>query len=339
MNQNISRAISFLRFPLTLLVVLIHVPRIDYGPEYYNIISTFLSCTVSEIAVPMFFAISGYLFFLSESTTVKKYIDKLRKRIFSLLIPYLLWNLFALVVLVLPHYNSYDFTLGNVLVSFWSCHGSFIHSTSSNPIDFPLWYIRDLMICNLMAPAYYCIIRYTRFLLPFAFIVLWVFGIHSPILGISVIAVAFYSLGAYIAIHHRDAIDERKGWWSVAGVILFITLCLLLSILRDMNHSEVISRLNALIGIFCIPSAVCMLCKKEPIYLQSCSKLSGGTFFIYAAHAIIIKPIYNTLERMGSTPEMIIYFLTLATTIGVCYTGWWLSNRYMPRFSKLINGR
>lgn len=338
MNQNISKVISFLRFPLILLVVLIHVPRIENGPEYYNIISTFLSSVVSGIAVPMFFAISGYLFFLSEFTTTK-YCDKLRKRVYSLLIPYLLWNLFSLIVLVLPHYKSYDFTVKNVLISFWNCHDSFIHAVSSNPIDFPMWYIRDLMICNLMAPAYYYIIRYTKFMLPLTFIALWVFGILSPVTGISVIAVAFYSFGAYMAIHHRNVIDERKGLWSVVGVILFTALCLCLSVVRDMNHREVIICLTSLVGILCIPSATCKLCKKESSFFNHVCQLTRCSFFIYAAHAIIIKPIYNTLERIGHAPEIIVYFLTFAVTVGVCYAGWWLSNRFMPRFSKLINGR
>lgn len=338
MNQNISKAISFLRLPLILLVVLIHVPRIECGSECYRITTHFLSCVISGIAVPLFFVISGYLFFLSEFS-IAKYLKKIKKRIYSLLIPYLLWNLFALIFLMLPHYDTYEFTLGNVLISFWNCHDSFIHATSSNPIDFPMWYIRDLMICNLIAPAYYYIIRHTRFLLPVVFIALWVFGILSPVTGISVIAVAFYSLGAYIAIHHQDAIDEHKGWWSVAGVILFIALCLLLSVERDMSHRDFVSCLTALVGICCIPSAVCLWCKQESWLFNHVCHLSGCTFFIYAAHAIIIKPIYNALERVSIIPEIIIYFLTLAITVGVCYAGWWLSNRYMLKFSKLINGR
>lgn len=47
-----------------------------------------------KLSVPIFLIISGYLFFREGSYELTKelWISKFKKRIFSLLVPYLLWN-------------------------------------------------------------------------------------------------------------------------------------------------------------------------------------------------------------------------------------------------------
>ena len=70
-----SQTINFLRFPLIIGVVLIHshVLKAVYGGTnilekvsmpYYIGVSYFISNVLSNIAVPLFFLISGYLFFM-----------------------------------------------------------------------------------------------------------------------------------------------------------------------------------------------------------------------------------------------------------------------------------
>lgn len=54
---------------------------------------------IASAAVPLFFAISGYMFFWGINSFNKDtYIKKLKKRIQSLLVPYLFW-IFAVIVL------------------------------------------------------------------------------------------------------------------------------------------------------------------------------------------------------------------------------------------------
>lgn len=103
-SDSVSKTISFLRFPLIILVVFIHVPRLPGGGEIYSYVTTLLSVKVASIAVPCFFLISGLLFF-DTSFNFKKYILKLRKRIVTLLIPYILWNAFFFI-----YYNNTEFT-------------------------------------------------------------------------------------------------------------------------------------------------------------------------------------------------------------------------------------
>ena len=103
-EQLLSKTITYLRFPLIILVVLLHTIIIDqncFGKiliphgkyPIFDIILHILQRNIGDISVPLFFFISGFLFFYHiENFDIAIYKKKILKRIKSLLIPYLLWN-------------------------------------------------------------------------------------------------------------------------------------------------------------------------------------------------------------------------------------------------------
>ena len=120
-TNSISQTISFLRFPLIVAVVYIHfnisrkgisLHGINYGtdnPDWYLFTINLVSSVIASIAVPLFFFISGYLFFLQKEFNRQEYLRKLQKRVKTLLVPYLLWNLIAIiyqVVRFIPFFSS-----------------------------------------------------------------------------------------------------------------------------------------------------------------------------------------------------------------------------------------
>ena len=93
-----SDTISALRFPLALGVVFIHFNILsdklsvrgagDTGqfPDWLVCMVRLLTSVIPTIAVPLFFIISGYLFFRS-GLTVRTYTGKLRTRTRTILVP------------------------------------------------------------------------------------------------------------------------------------------------------------------------------------------------------------------------------------------------------------
>lgn len=69
----------------------------DSGIPIYHTTSFFISRILASVAVPLFFFISGYLFFFRTTFSVDVYKKKLKSRIKTLLIPYLFWNFVVLV--------------------------------------------------------------------------------------------------------------------------------------------------------------------------------------------------------------------------------------------------
>lgn len=103
-----SKVLDWLRFPMILLVVYIHyygdnIPQTSIvGCCIYDSIRITISHVISRAAVPIFFLISGYYFFYNtDSFNYKIYIKKLRKRVNTILIPYLIWNgIFILQIVI-----------------------------------------------------------------------------------------------------------------------------------------------------------------------------------------------------------------------------------------------
>ena len=103
-----SSTISALRFPLTVGVVFIHfnvlsdnlavrgTGNAEHFPTWLVCMFNLFSEVLPRIAVPLFFIISGYLFFRS-GFMIRTYTDKLRRRVRTLLVPYILWNLLYLI--------------------------------------------------------------------------------------------------------------------------------------------------------------------------------------------------------------------------------------------------
>ena len=91
-----SAAISWMRFPLIFMIVLLHCYcAIDaHGHHgFFQCVYPF-GLILGETGVPAFFFISGFLFFYSS----KSYFQKIHSRVHSLLIPYIFWNGLILMI-------------------------------------------------------------------------------------------------------------------------------------------------------------------------------------------------------------------------------------------------
>lgn len=90
MSDKDSQVINLIRFPLAVMVVLIHCGSRSFvdGGEWFR---TLVSDVLPAIAVPLFFVISGFLFFQGlEQWDWEKWKGKMRRRVKTLLIPYLI---------------------------------------------------------------------------------------------------------------------------------------------------------------------------------------------------------------------------------------------------------
>ena len=170
MSARLER-IEILRFPLIILIVLIHADRrevvlsggVDSVQEVshgINFIKNFLSQGIARAAVPLFFYISGYLYFVRRKFSKEIYIKKTRQRVKSILIPTLFWNAAILTLLAIaqsiPATASYfsgnrigvlDYSVADYAAAFTGIGG-----TMANP---PFWFLRDLFVLCLAAPVIY----------------------------------------------------------------------------------------------------------------------------------------------------------------------------------------
>lgn len=106
-SDNTLNYITIVRFPLIVLVVALHskIWINDLVDVNTLSLSRFLSELITQLtmlAVPTFFVISGYLFFRNMPTKgafpLSIFVRKLQSRVYTLFIPYMLWNMFVVIV-------------------------------------------------------------------------------------------------------------------------------------------------------------------------------------------------------------------------------------------------
>lgn len=136
-----SQSLDLLRFPLAVIVVTVHMVTIqgvstDMGNldvqsnEAFLVFHRFVTAFLQCISVPVYFFISGYVFFANmPEMTKERYFQKLRNRTKTLLIPYLVWNALELLLVIvksIPALGAFssvpgvapDLSFGSVLACF-----------------------------------------------------------------------------------------------------------------------------------------------------------------------------------------------------------------------------
>lgn len=105
-----SEVIEWLRFILAVLVVFMHAPiiGIDNYSENINsggvipVLMILIKRGIGSVAVPTFFFISGYLFYVKlQDWDWDVFGQKIKKRIRTVLFPYLLWNILTVLFFIL----------------------------------------------------------------------------------------------------------------------------------------------------------------------------------------------------------------------------------------------
>ena len=110
-DELLSKTISYLRFPLIVGVVFIHNKMAEINVQgdivsyddwpWLTYTMDFFSSVLPTIAVPLFFFISGFLFFYKVDFDKNVYIKKLKSRYHTLVIPYLIWNFVGFLILLI----------------------------------------------------------------------------------------------------------------------------------------------------------------------------------------------------------------------------------------------
>ena len=158
MTKETSNKITFLSFICIIMVVMIHSGNVPYTYQgsdvsqnwlLAHIVEIAISSGVARIAVPFFFVVSGYLFFYNVTDTdiFLWYHVKLKSRIFSLMIPYLMWSIiWIFVMLLIRHSHRYLGTNVGVV--------DIIQTITVKPINGQMWYIRDFDHINCRVSTY-----------------------------------------------------------------------------------------------------------------------------------------------------------------------------------------
>ena len=346
MKSRLSAAITWLRFPLIFLIIMLHcysVARLEGNHDtYFKVLYPF-SLWLGETGVPGFFFISGYLFFLSK----KSYLQKIKTRIHTLFVPYILWN-FLLLVIYLTVYalgspldinrrNMADYNFVDYLRLFWD-RGDFDHGNFV-PLLCPLWYIRNLLIMSVFSPLLFYIIKYTREIFLVLVSIWWLNTNHNAFVPQTIL---FFSLGAYFSILEVNPLKvflERNS--------TFLTLFAIFGIGDIIVHTFINSPFNLQIHrlalIANIPALFLLADRMNRTTIaKSTQFLSQSAFIVFCIHypiVLVLRKICITYFG-GSTDtiHIILYFICIILATSMSLGFYVILERYFPKTKNKLSG-
>lgn len=366
-----SQSLDLLRFPLAVVVVTVHLFTLEgikisgnsldvTDSAFFLNITLFVRAFFSGISVPVYFFIAGYVFFFNIDKFSKiEYGQKIRNRVKSLLIPYVVWNALEILLIViksLPVFNDFvndvgaelTLSLKSILSCFWLYQGELFpdlmiaDAPAIYPLVYPLWFLRDLMIVVIFTPILYFALRQIKY---FALVVLFILYI-TPVSLIGErfhflsTAFLFFSIGAYMSIFRMD-IFKMFSPFFLPTIILFPLLGFTYIYSNRLETASYIKMASAFVALPLTYNLAAWLLRKS--YIKVSSFLAAASFFIYVSHELvcfrILKVIFVLVKPDGDLCIIMVYLLAEIFTILLLLFVFYTLKRYTPSLLKVVAGR
>lgn len=377
-NYNVtiqSKAIDFLRFPMAVMVVFIHQPSQlvtvrGEGDLLSNIVVSASSHVLAHIAVPLFFFISGFLYFYNlREWDNRVYIAKTKKRIKTLFVPYICWNiicwLVSLFILLsstilmgkpISRLNEFIENTGSYHI-FWDIShwegslrlfGLLEPSEITGPYHLPLWFLRNLIVLVLCTPIiYYLINRAGKWFLGLLCLCYlsntWI--AYSPL---HVTGFFFFSLGGYLSINHINIIDVFGNYrkFTYCFTVIIGGICVGADV---MTLSSLFSILLPLFRLLGVVSTYCIMYQliESGRYTTQIPILAQASFFVFASHYILInhygglaiKKLFSLSLPFAPHVAHIIGYLVIPVVVSLlCVCIYAVMKKYMPTCLSMLTG-
>ena len=300
MTKESSNKFRFFSFVSALVVIGYHA-RLPFLEEYNLVssaspyISRLYDCFCS-IAMSFFFMTSGYM--LYHGATNENAGKKFGRRIHSLLIPYIIWNLIYMGLYLVFRRDYFKNGITDIFYGF-----------IFTPFNGPFWYVLAIFCLSAFVMPVVRLYRTQPLVLKIAFILLIILSIAVEscslfsVFGISeenVILVWIvrlfrylpaYMIGSYIGLTHSDWVDYRLQGKGKLYLFLFFVLTGLCSLLVP-DQLKLVKQVCLTIQ----PMMLWMIVDNR-FFLNKNAKIQGA-FLLYALHSMIILISRYTIEKM-----------------------------------------
>ncbi|MGM9803925.1 MAG: acyltransferase family protein [Muribaculaceae bacterium] len=296
----LSLTVSALRLPMAIGVVFIHISfssvmvqghfAIDRAQvPVYAIFEQLLCNQFVRIAVPFFFFVSGYFFFKEGNLTLRSYIAKLKRRAYTLLMPYMTWNMIYVLLYFVTQCFICSLTSGrNKLVVdyglidwlnvFWSLKDGM-------PICYPLWFVRDLMLVVVLSPLVYVLLQKLKVIALVVFALLFLYCPIDSEPALPLFGMFYFAFGAWFSLRRVDfTVAFSRHRWLLAVLYVILTLIDVLRWYNGVDGFYEIRELSLLVGLMMVIGFVAH-------YISRCGQVrvlapAGCAFFLFAFHSM-----------------------------------------------------
>ena len=362
---------DWLRFPLVLLVVFLHckgkpddmhIDWINFGVlDGYNLLRIYISCIISGVAVLLFFMISGYLFYNRViEFSFRVYVDKIKRRVKSLLVPYFFWILLFMIgnIILIIHYSEGVSVWGIIKTyivdhrywhMFWDCWSPEMSKNppigiiqdNSAPLLIPMWYVRDLFVVSLFSPILWWGVKKADVIFVVILGICFVFKFWPYIHGVSIQSFFFFTLGILLS-KHEEMIDFLFRRWGRFLILISFSLSIYLVYLFNANFLFYDYFYSSFAIVFSLAALYLSYICVQRKYARALLKLAMASFVVYALHMVFIsRYITIFVDRLGCDRISFLfleYMLVPLMTSSICVLLYFVVRRYCPNMLLLLSG-
>ncbi|MEO3135261.1 acyltransferase [Turicibacter sanguinis] len=346
LSKEEKSRIDIIKFIAIIFVVYIHSYYTSSIEGESMILSSWLiiyqktiSSLIARCGVPIFFLISAILFFSKE----RKYSSVIKSKLKTIVIPYLFWNTFWITIwiflqqiaLTKNYFGVNDNILNKDIAGLLHLYG-IGQVFPAYPLDYPLWFMRDLFIIFLISPLLKLVIsKFTKtsFLIGVIMTFLPDFWFKTVL--------SYFLIGGsvvYLDFHFTilDKISLSKLSLGYFGFILILILMLIF---------EFPFR-NVVINFFVLFSVLFWFRVSKKIYdckrIRLCFlRLSNYTLIIYVFHEMTLSCVKKVTLKLFPTSDLFIfmeYNIVPLIVIVVCILVGMMMKKNFPKIYSISMG-
>lgn len=353
-DSQLKLKIRLLSLLSMIMVVYVHAYTLDFvgytgavasQRSYNSFIQDLISHGVGRVATPFYFIIAGYLFFSGFKLKPSDILQKYKRRVRTLLLPFILWSAYGIclyfMLQLVPQFKP--FFTNRIIQDLQATE--LLKTLLLNPIPYQLWFLRDLMVLVLLSPAIWLVVRF--FKEGFILLLLAAWFLDYDFVYFTSVSVLFFSVGClftlrpgtitYLQTNHQYQIPLL--FWI--GLLVFKTEMAYLGI-ADAVTLKLLHKLAILWGLYAVWIAVNAIADKERTASRAWLYTSVSSFFIYAFHEPLLTILKRGLLYMIHTDKnftsLTVYLLAPCLTILICVLVAGLLMRRTPRLFNVLTG-
>lgn len=282
--------ITTVNFILAIVVMFIHSENVALYENAHFVVSLFerfISHSLGDLAVPTFFMISSYLFY--RNFHLNQLIIKYKRRIKSVLCPYLIWNSLYFIIF-------YLITFFPIILSFMTTE-AFILSPKLifdailfHKYNKVFWFMQQLIYFIMLSPLVYFFSKRKWGII--GVVIIFIIGIYCPIFpnnqyGIQINMINYWILGCYFALHKPSQFEEKgaKAFASLSVSVFIILLIIRFALDYIIENPTFLLIFSSLLLLINVPFLWFALSPVIPSHTPWWMQIS---FFIYATHPLLV---------------------------------------------------
>lgn len=271
-------------------------------------IQNLVGCQLARFCIPLFFFISGYLFFReTREGGFKKIFMKMHSRVHSLLVPYVLWNLLFFLSIIflqlLPVLGSKINTDFLTILSTRSCPELFLF-IFWEPAAFHLWFLQYLIIFIVLSPLFYLLFHNKRATIAVFFILYAATGIYEWG-GNNMQGLLFFLLGGFISYIGINIERIQRRTAILISSAVYLAWCTINCLYPEFQY-PFLDMLRLPLGAYSVWGLYDFITVNRPGLQNKILSWAPYTFFIYVFHEPWINIYKKSITLLLPSNETIL---------------------------------